>query len=125
MCFGVEAIIVTPGVEAEIVEIAGTPVLRLKGELRLDASALERQLIRLSAGRPSVIVIDLTGLLFISSLGMGLLNTFRKGVRAYGGVMKMAAARPSVDEALRLCNFHQLFEFHDTIEAALAAPLPS
>lgn len=109
------------GVEAEVVQMAGTPVLKLKGELRLDTTPLERQLIRLSAGRPAVMVIDLSALVFISSLGMGLLNNFRKGVRAYGGVVKIAAAQPPVDEALRLCNFHQLFEFHDSVEAALAA----
>ena len=109
-------------VEAEVVEIAGTPVLRLKGALRLDAAPLERQLIRLSAGRPAVVVIDLAGLTFISSLGMGLLNHFRRGCGAYGGVVKIAAPQPAVDEVLRLCNFQQLFEFHDTVEAALAAP---
>jgi anti-anti-sigma factor len=113
------------GVQAEVVEMAGVPVLRLTGELRLDASTLERQLIRLSAGRPAVVVIDLAGLIFISSLGMGYLNNFRKGVRAYGGVVKMAAAKPVVDHALRLCNFQQLFEFHDTVEAALVSQAAS
>jgi anti-anti-sigma factor len=111
----------TNPVQVELADVGGVLILRLSGELRLDMTPLERQLIRLSAGRPAVVVIDLAGLSFISSLGMGYLNNFRRGVKPYGGVVKIAAAQPLVDQALRLCNFHQLFEFHDSVEAALGA----
>ena len=108
------------GVEAEVVEFPGAIVLRLVGELRLDLAPVERQLIRLSAARPALVVIDLAGLSFISSLGMGLLNHFRRGLDSHGGVTKIAAAHPDVDNALWLCNFDKLFEFHDSVENALA-----
>ena len=115
----------TPVVEAEVVEFPGAMLLRLSGEMRLDVTPVERQLIRLSATRPALVVIDLAGLSFISSLGMGLLNGFRRGLQAYGGVTKIAAAQLDVGKALKLCNFDKLFEFHETVESALAAPAVS
>lgn len=111
--------------ETEVMQFPTGIVLRLTGELRLDASPLERQLLRLSAARPALLVIDLGSLSFISSLGMGMLNAFRKGIILAGGVTKIAAAQPQVAQALRLCNFDKLFEMHDTVDAALGAETPA
>jgi anti-sigma B factor antagonist len=108
------------GVAAEVTDLPGAVVLRITGEMRLDVSAVERQLIRLSAGRPGVVVLDLSGLSLISSLGIGLLNHFRRGLAAYGGVCKIAAAQPAVFTALKLCNLDKLFEFHPTVDSAIA-----
>ena len=115
----------TPGVEAEVIAHSEATILRLSGEFRLDAGPVERAIIRLSAARPPLVVIDLAGLAFISSLGMGMLNQFRRGRLAHGGVTRIAAAKGPVAETLKLCNFDKVFEFHDTVESALAATAAS
>jgi anti-sigma B factor antagonist len=115
----------TSPVEVEVAQLNGVPVLRLRGEMRLDVADVERALNRLAAGRPAVVVLDLSRLSFISSLGMGLLNTFRRGLHSHGGVTKIAGAQPNVATALRLCSLDKLFEMHETIESAIPQVSPA
>jgi len=112
-------------VQVELTHIQGVPVLRFRGELRLEVAEPERELNRLAAGRPPVVVLDFSGLTIISSLGMGLINAFRRGLHAYGGVTRIAAAQRDVLQALTLCGLDRLFQMYDTVEAAVAAPAES
>jgi anti-sigma B factor antagonist len=109
--------------EVELSHVRGVPVLNIRGEMRLDLAVLERELNRLAAGRPPVVVLDLSGVVLISSLGMGLLNSFRRGLHSHGGVTRIAAAQPDIAKALRLCSLDKLFEMHDSLDTALAAPV--
>jgi anti-sigma B factor antagonist len=106
--------------QVELSHVRDIPVLSIGGEMRLDLAVLERELNRLAAGRPPVVVLDLSGLSFISSLGMGLLNSFRRGLHSHGGITRIAAAQPDVATALRLCSLDKLYEMHDSLDAALA-----
>jgi len=109
--------------QVQINQINSIPVLHISGEMRLEISEVERALNRLSAGRPPVVVIDLSEVPFISSLGMGLLNGFRRGLLSHGGgVTRLAALRPDVLKALTLCKLTDLFEIHDTLDAATSKP---
>jgi anti-sigma B factor antagonist len=107
--------------QIELTQVNSVPVLYIRGEMRLDVGNLERSLNRLSAGRPKFVVLDLSGLSFISSLGMGLLNAFRRGLHSHSGVTRIAAAQPDVLKALALCSLDKLFEMHPTLDSALAS----
>ena len=55
-----------------------TVVVHLAGSAGVDSTEmLEQFLIELAVARPDVVVVDLSGLSFISSLSMGLLLAFR------------------------------------------------
>jgi len=107
--------------QVELAPINSIPVLHIRGDMRLDLADLERALNRLAAGRPPIVVIDLAGVPFISSLGMGLLNTFRRGLASHGGITRLAAPQPEVLKALTLCKLTALFETHDTLASATSA----
>ena len=108
--------------EADLRHVNGIPVLSLRGEMRLDIAEAERFLNRLSAGRPPLVILDLSGLTFISSLGMGLLNAFRRGLHSHHGITRIAAAQPEVANALKLCSLDKLFDMHETLVSALNSP---
>lgn len=112
-------------VEVALTHVQGVAVLHLRGEMRLDLTTVERELNRLSAGRPAVVVLDFSQLTIISSLGMGILNTFRRALHSHGGVTRIAAAQPNVLQALKLCSLDKLFEMYDTLDAALVGGVPA
>jgi anti-anti-sigma factor len=110
------------------VEVHDTPegtIVRLRGEAGVvEAGALEAALLRLAARRPAKVTIDLSELEFISSLAMGVLLAFRRGVVRTGGRVCLAPElRPMVREALNRAELLSLFEVGRGAEPD-AAPVP-
>jgi anti-anti-sigma factor len=87
-------------------------VVRLRGEAGVaEAGALEASLLRLVARRPARVTFDLSELLFLSSLAMGVLTAFRRGVVRAGGEVRLAPAlQPRVCEALDRAGLMGVFE---------------
>jgi len=87
-------------------------IVRVKGEATIQcAGALLDGLLAATAQRPAVVIIDLAELRFISSLAMGVLVTFRRGVLRWGGRVCLAPKiHPAVHEALALAELLDLFE---------------
>ncbi|OWW19184.1 STAS domain-containing protein [Noviherbaspirillum denitrificans] len=67
------------------------------------------------------LVLDFSGVTFISSIGLRALMIAVKQVKAQGGRMMIAALTPLVAEVFQISRFDLLFEIHPTVEAALAA----
>jgi anti-anti-sigma factor len=107
----------------EVVDRSPAVVLRLKGEARIDVTALDRQVTRLLAQRPAVVVLDLAGLSFCSSLGMGCIVSLRRSLDRAGCKTRLAALRPDVADAFKRAVILPLFEVFTTVDEALAAPL--
>jgi anti-anti-sigma factor len=100
-----------PQVEVEVSEAPGQMVVRVAGEASFElAGDLEGVLLRLSLRRPPRVTLDLSGLTFVSSLAMGVLVAFRRGVVRAGGRVRLAAAlqRP-VRESLERAGLLTLF----------------
>lgn len=97
-------------------------VIRLKGEARVEfAGALMDGLLSSTAHRPAVVTLDLSDLRSISSLAMGVLAGFRRGVVRAGGRVRLAEVlQPAVREALTRAELLTLFE-----PAAAAVPASS
>jgi anti-anti-sigma factor len=87
-------------------------VVRIRGEAGVAAaSALEASLLRLVARRPPCVTFDLSELVFISSLAMGVLATYRRAaVRAGARVCLVPELRLAVREALDRAELMGLFE---------------
>jgi anti-anti-sigma factor len=100
-------------------------VVRLRGEAGVvEAGALEAALLRLAARRPAKVAFDLSELEFISSLAMGVLVAYRRGVVPTGGRVWLAPElRPMVREALSRAELLSLFEVGRGAEPD-AAPVP-
>jgi anti-anti-sigma factor len=87
-------------------------VIRLRGEARTEfAGALTDCLLSYAARRPAVVTLDLNELRSISSLAMGVLAGFRRGVARAGGRVRLAEGlQPEVREALARAELLDLFE---------------
>jgi anti-anti-sigma factor len=82
---------------------------------------LERELTRLSALKPKLVVVDAANLTFLSSLAMGRLMAFGQSISRAKGRIIIAAAPPEVKTALERAGLKDAFGFHDNAWAALAA----
>ena len=103
----------------------GACVIRLDGDAGVpNADRLDAELARACAQRPALAVVDLGGLTFISSMGMGALVGFQRAVSRNGGVVRFAGAQPLVAGALRRARLTDVLELHDTVDAALGRDGP-
>jgi anti-sigma B factor antagonist len=97
-------------------------VIRLAGELGINTSQdLERHLTQECARHPRVTVFDLSGLEFMSSLGLGVLVTYRRAAQRWGGRVAVAAARPAIVEVLKRTGLASTLDLRDTVADASEA----
>jgi anti-anti-sigma factor len=101
-----------PPVQVTITHTAADMVIQVKGEARVDcAGALMGGLLGPAACRPAVVTLDLSELRSISSLAMGVLVAYRRGVVRTGGRVRLAEElQPAVREALTRAELLDLFE---------------
>lgn len=100
-------------------------IVKIAGDAGVEnVPELERELTRLSATHPPLIVFDLSALDFIASLGMGALMAFRKVIVRTGGTVRLAAAKPAVLDAFKRAALKELFNTCATVDEALT-PKPS
>ncbi len=104
---------------AETLEMPEAIVVKIVGEAKTDMVLLDRQFMRLLAQRPPVVVLDMSGLTFCSSLGMGSFMSFRRDISRHGTKVKLAALQPLVMESFQRACILPLFEVHATLEQAL------
>lgn len=108
--------------QVEIEEIEGGYVAHVSGDAGMSGvEELQRHLTRLAARRDDLVVLDLGGLSFIASLGMGQLVDFHRGISRRGGKLRLAAVRMPVRTAFERARLHELFEIHDTVQEATSA----
>jgi anti-anti-sigma factor len=104
-------------------DLAEGVVVRLEGKADISAGDVMRfALMRLVAQRVPLAVLDLSGLIFISSLGMGILVTFRRDIGRWDGRVRIAGAQTLVLESLKAAGLTDLFDFHGTVEEATTLP---
>jgi anti-anti-sigma factor len=106
--------------QAEIVQLQQAVVLKLRGEIRLDAREAEVQFNRLAAARSPLTIIEMSELTFLSSLGMGLLVALNTGLARVGGKLRLAAVRPDVVEALGRTALLRVLHIFPDVDAAIA-----
>jgi len=108
-------------------EISATPrgtVVTVHGDIgMLETGSFDRELKTVIAARPGLVAMDLSNVGMLGSSAMGMLVAFRREISKGGGKVRLAAVHPLVLEALKRALFHRLFEFYDTVDSALAAPV--
>jgi anti-sigma B factor antagonist len=101
----------------------GLPVLSLAGELDLTTVPQARDaLMRVSvmhAGQ--TVVVDLDGLSFLDSMGLGVLVGGLRRVRASGGDLVLVCSTPRVLDILTLIRLDRVFEIFPTVAAVTGA----
>jgi anti-anti-sigma factor len=99
---------------------AGATVVALAGEAGMAAAdRLHFELTRLSALRPRLTVLDVSGVTLISSLAMGALLAFAGGMKVNGCRVVLAGATGNVGDSLRRACLDRVIPMVGTVEQAV------
>lgn len=107
----------------EIERRDGAVVIRLVGELDLyNAPTVRSALLELCAERPERLVVDLGDVDFVDSTALGVLIEARTKLENRRSFL-LAAPRFETHRALSISGLDQHLAVHETVEAALEAPV--
>jgi len=94
-------------------------VLEPQGKLNLVAAGpLKARIIDLARSGKSNLVVDMAGVDFIDSSGLGALVAGHKAARDAGGDLRVANVGDQVAAVMKLTNLDRLFVPHASVEAA-------
>ena len=83
-----------------------------------NAAEVKAEALRLLGDRPDV-VVDLSGVEFLDSAGVGVLVGLFKNARLRGGRARFCGLTPGVRSVLELIQLDRIFEIYDDVEAAI------
>jgi len=96
-------------------------VVEVAGEIDVyTASVLRERLAELIDADHTDLIIDLTGVGFLDSTGLGVLVGALKKVRGFGGRLQLVIDQEKVMKVFRITALTQVFTIHDSLDAALA-----
>jgi len=101
---------------------AGVSVLKVSGYLdTTTATDLENALFAVLQKGEFKIVVDLSGVNYISSAGWGIFISEIKDIRNHGGDLKLSGMVGDVHEVFQLLEFHSILDAYDTANDAIQA----
>ena len=101
---------------------ARTTIIAVEGEIHVSTAPEFSGVLAaaIEAGR-TLLVLDLSGVMFIDSTGLSvLLNALRRLTRA-GGAMAVVCSNPTVLRLFEITKLDSTFDLHPDLELALAA----
>lgn len=97
-------------------------VIVLSGEIDVyTAPKLREKLISLIEGGMYRLILDLEGVEFLDSAGLGVLIGGLKRVRAHGGSIDIVCTESRILRIFEITRLNNVFEIYDTADDALAA----
>jgi anti-sigma B factor antagonist len=86
-----------------------------------DATELNNKLRDLIAGDKKHLVIDLAGVEYMNSSGLGMMTSALSTVKNAGGVLKIANPAERIKSLLVITKLIQVFQTYDSLDLALAS----
>ena len=99
----------------------GYTICRPVGELDAFTVSQFRQALAEVASSGRLLIIDLSGVSFVDSAGLGALVGGIRRTRELGGDVAVACSRPTLIQLLRSTGFDRIVRVVDTVEKAAAA----
>jgi len=97
-------------------------IVKVSGEIDVySAPTLRKKLAALIDADHTDLVVDLTGVGFLDSTGLGVLVGALKKIRGLGGRLQLVIDQAKVMKVFRITALTQVFTIHDTLEAALVS----
>jgi anti-sigma B factor antagonist len=104
-------------------EREGWTVIAVAGEVDVvSAPELRGEIVRVVSEGSTQVVLDLTGVVFIDSFGLGVLVGAVKRVQAHDGRLRVVVGEARVTAVLELTGLDRVLDLHDTLESALTPP---
>jgi anti-sigma B factor antagonist len=105
----------------DVSERDGATVLAVTGEVDVaTAPQLRQEAVRLAGSGGSRLVIDLSGVDFLDSTGLGVIVGVLKRVRTHGGELAIAGAENHVRKVFDITRISDVLAMYDTVDEACA-----
>lgn len=102
-------------------DVEDVRILNIQGFLDAHtAPNFENELQKLIKENSFKIIVNLDGLQYISSAGLGVFMGVIEDIRNNGGDLKICCAAPKVFKVFDLLGFPSLYEFYDSEEKAIS-----
>jgi len=106
----------------EVVEQDGIPVLAVHGEVDVStAPQLRQQLVELASSGAAHAVVDLEGVDFLDSTGLGVLVSGLKRFRTIDGDLLLVCTHRRVLKVFEITGLTRVFSMHDSVADAVGA----
>ena len=106
----------------DVTERNGFAVLAVHGEVDVyTAPQFREQLIQLVDQGQRSILVDLEGVEFLDSTGLGVLVGGLKRVRSHDGDLALVCTQRRILKVLEITGLTKVFTIHDSVDAAVAA----
>ena len=103
-------------------EVDGRTIVAVGGEIDVyTAPKLRDKITELVADGTYDLVIDMEGVEFLDSTGLGVLVGGLKKVRAHDGTLQLVLTQDRLLKIFRITGLAKVFVIHDSADAALAA----
>ncbi len=103
----------------DVSDSGSSTVLAVRGEVDVyTAPRLREKLVELVTQGKYRIVVDLEGVDFLDSTGLGVLVGGLKRVRTHGGDMALVCTQQRILKVFEITGLTRVFEIHDSLEAA-------
>ena len=100
----------------------GYAVLAVRGEVDVyTAPRLRERLIELVSQGSHQVVVDLEGVDFLDSTGLGVLVGGLKRLRSHDGDMILVCTQPRILKVFEITGLTKVFSIHDSVESATLA----
>lgn len=105
----------------EVSEIAGWTIVSIYGELDVaTAPALRERLIALVGEGSHKLILDLEGVDFLDSTGLGTIISALKRVRTHGGDMRLVSTQPRIQRLFDITGLDKAVPLLPSLDAAIA-----
>jgi anti-sigma B factor antagonist len=105
----------------DVSQIAGWTVVSVYGEVDVATSpALRELLIRLVSEGSSRLVIDLEGVDFLDSTGLGTIISALKRARTHGGDLRLVCTQARIARLFEITGLDKAVPLQPTVDAAVA-----
>jgi anti-sigma B factor antagonist len=101
---------------------SGVTVLALAGELDLGSIGALKEAVSHRLAADAHVVLDLAGLTFCDSTGLGAFVALHRQARSTGAQFALAAPRRRIADLFTLSGIDQVISVYDSVEAAASAP---
>lgn len=99
----------------------GRTVISVRGEIDVyTAPSLRERLNELVASGHYNLVVDMEGVEFLDSTGLGVLVGGLKRVRSHDGTLRLVCVQEKILKVFRITGLTKVFPIHATLEEALA-----